>query len=173
MPTTLAKPIVGIITGRVALLADLLLELRTFFGAHDIIGEWKVFDQTDYYEPEMGRELFRTFVSFEKLVPSERAHEFKGWAVSIEKKFAIGDKRIANIDPGYVDANKVVLVTGKHGGHKIALAQNVWADLLLRYERGWVALPWAFPDFKDGSHSNTFMKMRERFKSQINCLSNV
>ena len=52
-------------------------------------------------------------------------------------------------------------------GNKIAIAPNVWADFLLWYNKGWVAHPWAFPDFRDGSYFETFNKMRKKFKAQV------
>jgi len=162
-----AKPIVGIITSRTDLLDAVLSDLKGYFGVTDILGEWRVFDHTNYYEEEMGAGLKRCFVSFEKLLPPEAAVEFKGWTTDVENRYRVDDRRKVNLDAGYLDSNKVVLVTGKHGGHKIAVAPAVWIDFLLWYNKGWLAHPWAFPDFRDGGFFPTFMKMRTRFKAQI------
>lgn len=164
MMQELVKPIVGVLTSDTGLMEEILMELARFFGPHDVIGQWVKFDYTNYYANEMGDGLNRTFVSFEKLLPPYRALELKSYAKEVESKFSVDNKRKVNVDPGYLDANKVVLITGKHGGHKIALGEGVWADFLLWYNKGWVALPWAFPDFRDGSHFDTFMKMRRKFK---------
>lgn len=160
----LVKPIVGVLTSDTGLMEEILGALARFFGPHDVIGQWVKFDHTSYYANEMGEGLSRSFVSFEKLLLPYRALEFKSYAKEVESKFSVDNKRKVNVDPGYLDANKVVLITGKHGGHKIALGEGVWADFLLWYNKGWVALPWAFPDFRDGSHFDTFMKMRRKFK---------
>lgn len=167
----LVKPIVGIITSRVELIDDVIKKMEPHFGEVDIIGEWKDFAHTDYYEDEMGQDLKRCFVSFEGLVSPDVAIHFKGWASKVEDDYRVGGKRAVNLDAGYIDANKVVLMTGKHGGHKIAVATGVWADFLLWYNKGWTALPWAFPDFRDGSHFSAFEKMRGRFKARIRSLS--
>lgn len=163
----LAKPIVGILLSRAELMDDVMRALEKKFGPHDVLGEWLDFIHTTYYEDEMGAGLKRAFVSFEKLVEPYNAGKFKEWIKKIEKKFSINGKRQVNLDPGYLDANKVVLITGKHGGHKIALKNGIWADMLLWYNKEWVALPWAFPDFRDGKLFPTFMKMRRRFKEQM------
>lgn len=167
MTRNLVKPMAGILTGRTDLLDRVLGELLPRFGKAEIIGDWQAFDHTDYYADEMGDNLFRCFVSFAKLVSPHISAEFKAWTKEIEDRFGSDGRRLVNIDPGYLDANKVVLITGKHGGHKIALAPDVWADFLLWYNKGWVALPWAFPDFRDGSFFPLFAKMRRRFKQQI------
>lgn len=161
------KPIVGILTSRVDELKNVLDALSKNFGSADVIGKWKMFSHTNYYADEMGENLQRCFVSFENLVHPAEAVCFKPLASVVEDSYRCNGNRTVNIDAGYIDANKVVLVTGKGGGHKIALAKGIWADLLLWYNKGWVAQPWAFPDFRDGSHFDTFQKMRRRFKEQV------
>lgn len=162
-----AKPIVGILTARRELRDAVLEELRGHFGTADIVGEWQAFDHTGYYEEEMGPGLSRAFASFERLVSPAEAVRFKGWTAAIEDRHREGGRRRVNLDPGYLDANKVVLITGKHGGHKIALGPGVFADLLLWYNKGWMALPWAFPDFRDGRLFPLFTRMRTCYKEQV------
>lgn len=169
MVIELVKPIAGILTGKPDLVDDVHRALADRFGEIDIVGEAIPFDHTSYYADEMGAGLARRFVSFEGLASPDDAARFKVWTREAEDLFREGGRRTVNIDPGYVDANKVVLLTGKHGGHRIALAQGIWADLLLWYNKGWVALPWAYPDFKDGRLFPLFTKMRDRFKEQLRC----
>ena len=165
------KPIVGIITSEIDLLDEVLSRLERFFGARDVVGPWREFDHTSYYEPEMGPGLKRCFVSFSNLLPPASSTWFKEKASGVEAFYLSGGKRRMNIDPGYIDANKVVLMTGKDGGHKIPVAEGIWADFLLWYNKGWVAHPWAFPDFRDGGYFKTFMRMRLAFKKQLKSLS--
>ena len=162
-----AKLIVGVLTSDRESLDIVLKQLSERFGKADMVSQWRSFTHTDYYADEMGSNLYRCFVSFEKLVMPSKAVEFKGWTSEIEDEHRMDGRRTVNLDPGYLDSNKVVLVTGKHGGHKIALAPGVWADLLLWYNKGWQALPWAFPDFRDGGWFDTFIGMRKIFKDRI------
>lgn len=171
MQNTLVKPIIGILTGQKELCDEVLTELSKRFGVVDIVGDWIPFDHTNYYADEMGENLFRCFVSFGENVESYEAVNFKSWSKEVEERFMKDERRAVNIDPGYLDANKVVLITGKHGGHKIALAKGVFADMLLWYNKGWAALPWAFPDFRDGRLFPLFTKMRTKYKSQTSILS--
>lgn len=163
----LIKPIAGILTSRVEILDEIVGELSRHFGKPDIIGEWQPFTHTHYYEEEMGPALSRCFISFEDLSSPHAAKDYKGYGTEIEALFMVDGNRTVNVDPGYLDANKVVLVSGKHGGHKIALANGVYADMLLWYNKGWQAFPWAFPDFRDGSLFPIFMEIRKAFKNQL------
>jgi hypothetical protein len=163
----LVKPIVGVLTSRTDLLEGVLADFKKYFGEADVIGEWRAFDHTDYYAPEMGEGLQRCFVSFEKLMRAADSRGFKSWTNAIEEKYSRDGKRVVNLDAGYIDANKVVLISGKHGGHKIVTADGIWADMLLWYNKGWDPLPWAFPDFRDGGYFQLFTAMRKKFKEQV------
>lgn len=161
----LVKPIAGILTSRRDLLEGVLELMEPSFGEHDILGDWRPFDHTHYYEEEMGPKLWRTFVSFAKLVPGEAAAGFKEFTREIERRFSAGGRRAVNIDAGYLDQSKLVLVSGKYGGHKVAIAPHAYADILLWYNKGWHPMPWAFPDFRDGQLFPLFDRMRRAFKA--------
>ncbi len=160
----LVKPIAGILTSRTDLLEEVVSLLSGRFGPADIVGGWQPFTHTSYYEEEMGGGLSRSFVSFERLEPQHLARDYKAFGRSVESRYAQGGRRSINLDPGYIDANKLVLVSAKYGGHKIALDDGVYADMLLWYNKGWQAQPWAFPDFRDGSLFPLFQRMRRAFK---------
>lgn len=163
----LVKPIVGILTSRTEELDNIIDALRIHFGPADFISEWQPFDHTNYYEDEMGPNLKRCFISFENLAPPDEARDYKKYGTDVESRFKRGEKRTVNIDPGYIDTNKVVLISGKGGGHKISLAPGIYADMLLWYNKGWEAFPWAFPDFRDKSLFSIFMKIRSVYKCQF------
>jgi hypothetical protein len=119
----------------------------------------------------MGAGLKRCILSFEKLVPAHEATQFKGWTAGAEGRFVVDGKRRVNIDPGYVDALKMVLVSGKCGGHKVCTAPDVFIDYLLWYNKGWQSFPWTFPDFRAGTYDDELMKIRKRFKEQVTLIS--
>lgn len=167
MISSLIKPIAGILTSRADLMEGIISNLAKHFGPADIIGDWHKFDHTRYYEKEMGTDLLRCFVSFSRLVPAGETTDFKRLAMEIETLFCKDNSRLVNIDPGYIDANKLVLVSGKHGGHKIAIAGSAFVDLLLWYDKGWKPMPWAFPDFRGGEYFQLFTKMRTKYKKQM------
>jgi len=166
MKQELAKPIVAVLTGDKELLSDVIALLEKHFGSCDYKGSWHSFTQSDYYEEEMGKDLKRCIISFENLKPAYTADEFKGWAEEVEKQFTSDEKRRVNIDPGYVDNLKTVLVSGKCGGHKICSSPGVFVDYILWYNKGWQPFPWSFPDFKDGTYDEDLVNIRRIFKEQ-------
>ena len=76
-------------------------------------------------------------------------------------------KRKINLDPGYLDLSRVVLLSGKEGSHKIYLRNGVWADLvLLKDKGGYRSLPWTFPDIRTGCYDDFFLQIRSEFKKE-------
>ncbi|MFZ8803477.1 MAG: DUF4416 family protein [Candidatus Calescibacterium sp.] len=142
--------------------------MMEYFGRFDFESETKKFDVSNYYKDEMGENIFRTFISFETLRPPDFLVEMKLKSAEIEIKLAYEGKRKVNIDPGYVDFSKVILATFKGAGSKIYLAKGVWADFILRYERGkFHSFPWTFPDFRDGRYDEILISIRNLYKEQM------
>ena len=67
------------------------------------------FDLTKYYTPEMGPNLKRCFLSIEGVQKLEGCFEWKIKMEKIENNLSQFGKRMINLDPGYVDLNRVVL----------------------------------------------------------------
>lgn len=120
---------------------------------------------THYYEKEMGQELLRKFYSFKSLIDPVSLSICKTKAFEIEQRFLKNDNRQINLDPGYIDFNKVVLASFKYASHKIHIGNQVWADLTLFYEKGrFKSFPWTFPDFREDRYYKTLFKIRELLK---------
>ncbi len=142
-------------------------ELENSFGEIDFQSEYFIFDSSDYYQEEMGSEIKRVFLSFLQLRPPDILVEAKKKSTEIEQKLAVEGKRKVNIDPGYMDYSKLVLATHKGGGCKIYLKDGVWADLIMRYEKGrFLPFPWTFPDFASGRYSEVLLRIRSIYKNQ-------
>ncbi len=65
------------------------------------------FDHTDHYQKEMGVNLKRQFISFQRLVKPEWLIKVKCFANRLERKLSVGptkSNRQINIDPGYISA---------------------------------------------------------------------
>ena len=125
------------------------------------------FDKTDYYSTEMGEGLRRCFLSIKGLQSLEHSADWKLKTVEIEQQLSNKGKRRINLDPGYLDLSKVVLLSGKEGSHKIFLRNGVWADLvLLKDKGGYRNLPWTFPDIGTGRYDHFFLQIRAEFKKE-------
>lgn len=163
------KYIVGILTGDPALKDQVIGHLSELFGECDYIGNWYPFTHTNFYAAEMGPDLKRCFVSFKKLTAPELLGQAKLWCSEVEDRFKEDGRRRVNLDPGYVDYFKVVLASGKFGGHKIAVTKGCWADFIMMYSKGkWHPMPWCFPDFAQGTYDRDLTKIRRLFKKGVN-----
>jgi len=79
-----------------------------------------------------------------------------------------------NLDPGFLDLHRVVLLSGKEGPQKIYLRDGVWADLvLLKNKGGYGDLAWTFPDLRDGRYNDFFLQVRAEFKEEKSLSSNI
>jgi hypothetical protein len=138
------------------------------YGGVDLWGEPAPFDQTGYYEAEMGGQLQRFYCSCVELVPSEGLGELKRRAWELEQQELDGGRRRVNLDPGLLDHTKVVLASFKSGPQKLHLGGGIWADMVLYYAGGaYGPLPWTFPDLRGGDHSRFFSEARRRFKERL------
>jgi len=123
---------------------------------------------TSYYKEEMGDPIQRIFLSFKNLMEPEQLPKYKNQSCQIEERMKVGYKRTCNIDPGYIDFQKVVLASTKPAQQKIYLGEGVWADPVLFYEKGsFKTLPWTFLDFRNEAYYPSLLKMRELYKAQL------
>lgn len=143
--------------------------LADAFGAIELASESYSFDATRYYNREMGEGLRRIFYVMKKLESPALLSRWKQNSVQLEEAFLrVKRKRMANLDPGYLDAVKVVLASTKRGGHKIALNSEIYADMILDYFQGeWRAFDWTFPDFKLGIYFPFLKEVRQNYLKKI------
>ena len=114
------------------------------------------FDFTTYYESEMGPGLVKQLIWFEPLVGAEELAWIKRATMVIERELATpgreGLQRRANIDPGLVSVDSLVLATTKYAGHRIGIARGLFAEVTLRFEKGrYAPLPWTYADYSTGA----------------------
>jgi hypothetical protein len=165
--TAPVKYFIGMITGDAGIRERVVHVLAVRFGRPDFIGNWHPFEHTNFYASEMGAGLKKCFVSFEKLLPPEALPDAKIWCGEAEDRFRVDGKRAANLDPGYINYCKLVLASGKYGGHKVCMARGCWADFIMRYSEGkWLPLPWCFPDFASGVYDGDLNEIRRLFKEE-------
>jgi hypothetical protein len=131
-------------------------------GETDLTSDVWPFDATDYYEPEMGGDLVRWFVSFADLISPERIAEIKRTTMAIEERLAEDcmnppDRRVVNLDPGFIGLSKLVF-----------LERGVYAEVTLQYTQGkWAAWPWTYPDYAGQTYHPFFMEVRRRLIEQL------
>lgn len=138
------------------------------FSAVDSSSGWFDFRFTDYYQAEMGAALQKSFFSFTKLIPPDTLPDVKNFTNSLEQKFAIEGRRVINLDPGYLDAAKVVLATTKDYSHRLYLGKGIYGDVHLTFrDHRFQNNPWTYPDYQQKHVHLFFEKLRQRYFEQL------
>lgn len=120
-----AKLICGMITQDEQLFEMAQERLTIDFGPIDYESRILPFNQTDYYQLEMGPDLKREFIAFEPLIDRERLVEIKLSTNALEKELAKDGRRRINLDPGYLTPSKLILATTKDYSHRIYLGGGI------------------------------------------------
>lgn len=166
------KLICGLLSGDVDLLKRARQLLVRRFGPVDLGSDIWSFDQTDYYQEEMGPDLKRLFLSFAQPRSPDALAEIKHETNAIEEQ--IGEQclgldvpRPVNLDPGYVDLGKLVLATTKDRSHRVCIGQRMYAEVTLHFRDGhWQPWPWTYPDYRRLEYHEFFARVRERLRAQ-------
>ncbi len=147
-----AKYIVALLSSDTELLLTVEKDLSNILGAVDARSEVWPWTVSSFYEKEMGAGLLRRFLSFEPLISPGELARIKLLTQQIEDRYR--DKaadlpgRRVNIDPGYIDAFKIVLASTKNAGQRIYLHSGIYAEATLLYFDGaFHGLPHTYPDY--------------------------
>ena len=167
-----AKLIVGVFMKEKFLLATVMEQLTPQLGELEMASLWLPFDNTVYYESEMGRPLFRRFLVFKELIGQADLARIKQMTNAIEKQIALNGKRRVNIDPAYLLQERFVLATGKNFTHRIYIGRGIYADLTLIYQKGaFQLLPWTYPDYTTSAALQFLEQVRHRYREDLMRLS--
>ena len=109
------KALIGVLFQKDKIYQQFLRHLETIEVEIELESEIYKFDSTDYYQEEMGSGLYRSFLSLKGLYPVEQSVSLKNETNSWENEWKEAGKRTLNLDPGYLDLHKVVLLSGKEG----------------------------------------------------------
>jgi hypothetical protein len=142
--------------------------LLRHFGAIDLESPILPFDYTDYYQKEIGSGLSRKFVSFKKLIPSQKLASVKILTNKIEEKLSLKGRRRINIDPGYLTLAKLVLASTKDYSHRIHLSNGIFAEITLCYQNKiFQPREWTYPDYRSAEYLHIFNDIRNIYAQQI------
>jgi hypothetical protein len=147
-----AKYFVGLLSSDIVLLDSVETDLTALLGPVDGRSETLPWNLSRFYEDEMGTGLLRRFVSFSRLISPGNLADIKLQAQEVEKKYRWSgpgrEGRRVNIDPGYVEAGKVVLASTKDAGHRIYLRSGIYGEAtLLYYDGAFQASPRTYRDY--------------------------
>jgi hypothetical protein len=146
----------------------ILHKLEKLYSDSDLQMNWYSFHHSNYYKEEMGKKLSKRMVSFADLIWAEKLIDIKLTTNDLEMAFARNNKRIVNIDPGYLTASKIVLATTKNYSHRIYLGRGIFGDVHLKFQKHqFQANEWTYPDYKEAFVVDFFEKMRNKYMTQL------
>lgn len=164
-----AKLFMSLIALEDAVYAQVLKDLAALFGETDYVSGRFPFDWTDYYTKEMGRPLFRRFITFDRLIPVTSLPDVKQNTNQLEETYAdVSGNRSINIDPGYLCLEHVILATTKGYTHRPYLRDGIYADLTLMYrDKSFQPLEWTYPDYRQDSVIELFNQLRKKYAEDL------
>ncbi len=161
-----AHPFVAIMFSTPEQLQQVLGHLTERLGAVWGSGlSYKVTDFTDYYVKEFGADLQKQFFVFEKPVNLEAFNQIKIRTNQLETEIdsTIPNRRVVNIDPGYLTPAKLVLFSAKNFSHRIYTGNGIFAEVTMLYAHGeFVRLLWTYSDYYWEENLNFLYKMRDK-----------
>jgi hypothetical protein len=149
--------------------AELLTVLEKTWGPLRHKGDWHPFDQTNYYQAEMGANLHRAVASFDCLIDPSRIAAEKLRSIAVEGIWTgeAGGRKF-NFDIGYMDPDKVVLPSCKQGPWKVYWGEGIWLDIVMHYAKGhFDGSPWSFEDFVRNPYQRDLLLIREKYKKSL------
>ncbi|MCE5264687.1 MAG: DUF4416 family protein [Deltaproteobacteria bacterium] len=167
-PPEAVKLIASLLSGDDSLLGDAVRALSEKYGKADFISAPMPFTYTDYYAAELGSDLIRRFMAFERPIRPETMPDVKLWTNALEKRLSVDGRRRVNIDPGYLAKAHLILATGKGYTHRPCLREGIYADLTLIYrEKAFHPLPWTYPDYAGEEIMGMLNRIREKYLLQL------
>ncbi|MDZ7362867.1 MAG: phosphoribosylformylglycinamidine cyclo-ligase [candidate division KSB1 bacterium] len=122
------------------------------------------FNHSDYYAEEMGANLQKVFLLLGRLIDPSALVEWKLRAQEVESRYTENGKRKINIDPGYLEASKLVLATTKNYDHRIYLGRGIYGDVQLRFRfQQFHFNDWTYPDYRQPEHIAFFEQARLKY----------
>lgn len=150
-------------------MAETRLEKK--FGPIELKSPVIPFNYTDYYEEEIGRDIKRQFLSFQKLIDPGSLAGIKLFTNKLEERLQrerVGPGRPINLDPGYLASSKLVLASTKDYYHRIYLEKGIYAEVTLRYVKGaFEPLPWTYPDYRSKEYIDFFTESRILYTKKL------
>ena len=111
------------------------------------------FEFSAYYRDEMGDGLIKQLFRVGDPMDPASLYDAKRKTMEIEKDLAEEKRgtlfRRANIDPGLIAVESLVLATTKYSGHRICIGPGLFAETTLLFQKGKCQpQPWTYPDYQ-------------------------
>lgn len=168
------KLFVGMLSAKTDLFAACAETLSAHYGPIEYESPVVPWNVTDYYRDELGEDVKRKFLFFERLADPGLLPAIKHYTNSLEHSFRSPEtglfRRRVNLDPGYITEAKVVLATTKDFSHRMYIGDNIYAEVTLRYhakDRSFLPHEYTFPEFRTPAYLDMFNRMRESLRCAL------
>jgi hypothetical protein len=166
------KYFVAGLSSETCLLNAVEAELESILGAIDSRSDSLPWTLSRFYEAEMGAGLLRRFLSFEPLLSPQKLADVKLATQEIEERYRVtrgaGVRRRINLDPGYLEAGKVVLASTKNACQRIYLRAGIFAEAtLLYYDGAFHGYSYTYPDYLWPETLQFLTTSRTRYLEQL------
>ena len=116
---------------------------------------------SDYYKDEVGEHPLKCYMTFERLIERDMLPAIKTTTNAIESRYLDSGIRTANLDPGYLVKDKLVLATTKDFYHRLYLAEGIFGEVTLHFRKGvFRYFSWTYPDYMDPAFLDFLAKAR-------------
>lgn len=162
------KLIIGVLLRNSNSFIDIQKLLESHFGPTEDVLEPFAFTWTNYYEDELGSTPLRAFFSFENLIPRENLPQIKRITNQLELANTYQNKRLFNLDPGYLSVGQFFLATTKDQRHRIYLGGGIFGEVTLYYkDGGYHPFFWTYRDYKSEIYHQFFLLCRKKLTYQL------
>ncbi len=146
--------------------------LEHIFGPVGLASASFPFNQTSYYEADMGPDLRKQFWVFRDLVDPDSLAAVKLHTNRLEQELAAGgafaEARPLNLDPGVLGLGKFLLATTKDQAHRIYLRDGIFAEVTLRFQAGaFEPWPWTYADYRQPEVRAFLQEARAYYKQRL------
>lgn len=117
-----------------------------------------------YYSKEMGEPLLKIYAFSKSLIEDTDILNLKKKSMNIESKFSMDNKRIFNIDPGYIDKQHLILASSKERGARIHIGDNIFLEMEYIYLfKELKSFYWTYQDYRHNDVKEFFNKARKYY----------
>lgn len=167
-PPLPVKLVIGLLSGKPEMLASMRPRLSERFGPEEEVLSPIPFTWTRYYADELGPEPWRSFVSYERLIPREELVAIKRWTNELEAETSVEGKRRINLDPGYMTLGQFFLATTKDQRHRVYVRDGIFIEPTLYFENGlFQPFAWTYPDYRSEAYLAYLRDARAKLAYQM------
>jgi hypothetical protein len=139
------------------------------FGPTALESELFDFEETDYYRKTMGVDLKLRILAFERMIDPANLAAIKRQTIQWEQEYLASgghpEERPLNLDPGYLTEAKFVLATTKDRDHRLYLAEGIFAEVTLHFQRGqWRGRDWTYPNYLRDDYRAFLTRCRDHYR---------